>query len=95
MVNLGGRETNDLVWKDVNVSQAGRRHLVFRCAAPEERTFFVQMDGGEKRPLSVAATRGGFAEVSLPVELEAGVHVVRLLNAAAAMPDVDFMRIRR
>ena len=92
-VNLGGRETNDLVWKDVCVSKPGRRRLVFRCAAPEARAFFVQVDGGEGRPLSVAATPGGFAEASLSVELEAGVHAVRLSNASGPMPDVDFMRV--
>ena len=93
-VNLGGRETNDLIWRDVNVASSGQRHLVFRCASQEERTFFVQIDGGEKMPLTIPATAGGFAEASLSVKLEAGCHSIRLSNDAAPMPDIDFMRIQ-
>ena len=93
-VNLGGRETNDLIWRDVNVSSSGERRLVFRCASREERTFFVQVDGGEKMPLTIPATAGGFAEASLSVKLEAGCHSFRLSNDAAPMPDIDFMRIQ-
>ena len=94
VVNLGGRETNDLIWRDVNVASSGQRHLVFRCASQEERTFFVQIDGGEKMPLTIPTTAGGFAEASLSVKLEAGNHSIRLLNGAAPMPDIDFMRIQ-
>ena len=94
VVNLGGRETNDLIWKDVHISRAGHRQLVFRCATPEERTFFVQVDGGEKRPLAVPATADGFAEISLPVELRVGVHAIRLSNGVALMPDIDRLTIR-
>ena len=94
VVNLGGRETNDLIWRDVNVASSGQRHLVFRCASQEERTFFVQIDGGEKMPLTIPATGDGFAEASLLVKLEAGCHSIRLSNDAAPMPDIDFMRIQ-
>ena len=37
----------------------------------------------------------GFAEISLDVELKKGVRSVRLSNAYAKAPDVDFMRINR
>ena len=94
VVNLGGRETNDLIWRDVNVSSSGERCLVFRCASQGERTFFVQIDGGEKMPLTIPATAGGFAEASLSVKLDAGCHSIRLSNDAAPMPDIDFMRIQ-
>ena len=92
-VNLGSRDTNDLVWKDVFVSKSGIRTLVFRYFSPEARTFFVQIDGGEKMRLDAAATADRGAEVSLPVELSAGIHAIRLSNASAPMPDIDFMRI--
>ena len=94
VVNLGGRETNDLVWRDVNVSASGMRCLVFRCASQGKRTFFVQLDGGEKTPLTIPATGDGFVEASLSVKLEAGKHSIRLSNDAAPMPDIDFMRIQ-
>ena len=93
VVNLGGRETNDLIWRDVSVSSSGERRLVFRCVTQDERMFFVQIDGGEKMPLTVSAAADGFAGASISVKLEAGVHSIRLSNAAAPMPDIDFMRI--
>ena len=93
VVNLGGRETNDLVWRDVHVSTPGRRLLVFRCTSPESRKFFVQIDGARQMPVEVPATGTGFIEVSLPVTLSAGVHGIRLSNASSPMPDIDFMRL--
>ena len=93
VVNLGGRETNDIVWKDVHVSEPGPRRLVFRGSSPERRKFFVQVDGGVKRELDFPATGEWSKEVSLPVNLARGVHTVRLSNASAPMPDIDFMRI--
>ena len=93
VVNLGRRETNDLIWRNVHVAVSGQRRLVFRCSSPEERTFFVHIDGGRKMPLVVPATDGEFVEVPLSVELAAGLHTIRLSNAAAPMPDVDFMRM--
>ena len=89
---LGNRESNDLVWKDVKVLQGGRRTLAFTYSSPEDRSFFVQVDGGAKR--QVAAPKGAFATVSIEVELTEGVHAIRLSNPTAWMPDVDVMRIR-
>ena len=89
---LGNRESNDLVWKDVKVLQGGRRTLAFTYSAPEDRSFFVQVDGGAKQ--EVAAPKGDHATVTVGVELTEGVHAIRLSNATAWMPDVDVMRIR-
>ena len=93
VVNLGKRDTNDLVWKDVFVVEAGKRTLVFRCRSPKKCGFVVQVDGGVRMPLSVEGTNGGFADVRLEVELGSGVHAVRLSNPHSAMPDIDFMRV--
>ena len=93
VVNLGGRETNDLVWRDVHVSTPGRRLLVFRCTSPGPGKFFVQIDGARQMPVEVPATSTGFIEVSLPVTLSASVHGIRLSNASSPMPDIDFMRL--
>ena len=89
---LGNRESNDLVWKDVKVLQGGRRTLAFTYSAPEDRSFFVQVDGGAKQ--EVAAPKGDHATVTVGVELAEGVHAIRLSNATAWMPDIDVMRIR-
>ena len=92
VLNLGRRDTNDLVWKDVFVSESGRCTLVFRCSSPEKRVFFVQVDGGERRKLECSATAGRFVDVVFETELGRGVHSVRLVNPYAPMPDVDCMR---
>ena len=94
VVNLGKRDTNDLVWKDVNVSSAGKYTLKFRCSSPEERSFLVQIDGGERQQLKCPATDGKFIDVLLQAELGKGVHAVRLTNPYASMPDIDFMGIQ-
>ena len=88
---LGNRESNDLVWKDVKVLAGGRRTLAFTYSAPEDRSFFVQVDGGAK--LEVKAPKGVFATVTADVELSAGVHRIRLSNPTAWAPDIDVMRI--
>ena len=93
VVNLGGRETNDLIWKDVQISASGKRRLTLRYAAKEPCSLFVQVDGGVKKELPIAASNGGFAEVSFELELAKGKHTVRLSNPTAAMPDIDCMEI--
>ena len=92
-VNLGKRDTNDLIWRDVHVSAKGRRTLRFRCASPEARTFLVQIDGGESRQLKCPATDGKFVDVQLQAELDKGAHTVRLTNPYASMPDIDAMYV--
>ncbi len=92
-VNLGRRNSNDLVWHDVFISKPGRYTFTFRCSSPDERKFLVQIDGGERAALKCRATGEGFDDVHYRPTLEAGVHTVRLTNPYAPMPDVDFMRL--
>ena len=93
VTNLGARASNDLVWKDVFVSSAGRRKLAFRCVSPVKREFFVQIDGGEAQKLAVPASGSDFVEVAVDVELSRGVHSVRLFNPSAPMPVIDKMEV--
>lgn len=95
VVNLGGRDTNDLIWKDVHVSESGKYDLVFRCESKENRNIYVQVDGGERRRLYFQNLKDGFADITLPVDLAKGNHVVRLVNPYGMMPDVDFMKVVR
>ena len=73
---------------------AEERTLVFRCASPFKRHFFVQIDGGEKRKVAVSATHGAFVEASLSVELTQGVHSIRVSNASGWAPDIDVMTLK-
>jgi hypothetical protein len=94
VVDLGEFASNDLVWRDVQVSTAGDFRLVFRCSSPELRGFSAQIDGGAPHELLVPATADGFTDVSVAVRLGKGVHAIRLSNAAAPMPNVDCLTIR-
>ena len=93
VVNLGRRDTNDIVWKDVLVEEPGKRTLAFRCSSPEKRSFIVQVDGGKRMLLDVGATNGAFVDVKLEVSLDKGLHAIRLSNHYSAMPDIDFMQV--
>ena len=92
-VNLGKRDTNDLVWKDVYVSSNGKYTFKFRCSSPEERSFLVQIDDGVRQQLKCPATDGKFVDVLLQAELGKGTHAVRLTNPYASMPDLDVMYV--
>lgn len=92
---LGNRETNDLVWKDVNILESGKRELEFLCSAPDgDRVFDVQIDGGKPQRLTVKATDGGFVPVTLEATLKRSVHTIRLTNATGWAPDIDCLRLR-
>ncbi len=88
---LGGRESNDLVWKDVRVSRAGEYELALDYAPGGETRFaFLQIDGGERIRFE---TKAGTTRVVLPVTLSAGVHAVRLSNPTAGTADFDRMTL--
>ena len=94
VAHLGKRPTNDLVWKDVKIEKAGRRTLEFLCSSAAESGFTVEVDGKAVATLKVKTQRDVFEPVSVEVELTAGLHAIRLSNAADAMPDVDVLRLR-
>ena len=95
VVNLGARESNDLIWKSVNVSESGKYRLTFRVSTPEPRKFYVQVDGGAKERLWIGKATDGFSDTHLDVELKKGLHSIRLTNAYAKTPDIDFMRVEK
>lgn len=91
--HLGRRASNDLVWKDVKIEKTGRRTLEFLCSSADERGFAVEIDGRKVADLKVKTQRDVFEPFAADVELEAGVHDIRLSNATAPMPDVDVLRL--
>lgn len=94
VVNLGGSDGNDLIWKDVTVFSDGKRRLSIRHAAEDGRGFFVQIDGGA--PIAVKPEKSAytFAVSTVEAELKRGTHTVRLFNPDAPMPDIDMMSVR-
>ena len=91
---LGKRDANDLIWKEVKIDRGGKRTLVFRYSSPDDRRFFLQIDGGEKIAVKTPPTRSNMNEVSVDVDLEPDVHSVRISSPDAWGPDIDVMYIR-
>ncbi len=88
---LGGKETRDLTWKNVYVSEAGEYDLLINCFG-QKNPFYLQLDGGEKILLK-GATAGDCARVT--VKLSAGEHTVRLSNQTASLPPIDYLKVIR
>lgn len=93
VVNLGGRDTNDLIWKNVYFSTAGKRTLVFECASDKARTMYLSIDGAAPVKLKVADTAGKFVPLQCEVDFPAGVYEIRLFNPWSKIPVVDRMII--
>ncbi len=93
VVNLGGRDSNDLIWKNVYFSTDGRRKLVFECASDKVRTMYLSIDGAAPVKLKVADTAGKFVSIRHEVDLSAGVHEIRLFNPWSKIPVIDRMII--
>ena len=89
---LGGRATNDIVWREVKVDADRTYFLSFDCQSSDDRSFLMSIDGG--RPCRIAVKGGErVAPAGEIVRLSPGVHSVRLFNDEAPMPDIDCMRI--
>ena len=91
---LGNRETNDLVWKDVRIVKGGKRTLEILCASPEDREFYVQVDGKSMPRVTCKTTGGAFVPLAVKADLAPGVHTVRIYNPAGWTPDIDLMRVK-
>ena len=90
---LGNAAGNDLIWKNVFVSSAGKYELSFSVRGFDGRTFEVSVDGGA--PVALSASGGEFSSVAATFRLAAGRHEIRISNANAWAPDVDLMRVKR
>lgn len=93
VANVGARDTNDLVWKDVKFSAPGSRRLVLWCSSRGRRSMLLQVDGGAPVAIEVGDTAGAFVPVVREVECPAGLHVVRISNPWAKAPDIDRMTV--
>ena len=93
VINLGGRDSNDLIWKNVYFSTDGSRKLVFECASDKVRTMYLSIDGGAPVKLKVADTAGKFVPLQCEVDFSAGVHEIRLFNPWSKIPVIDRMII--
>ena len=92
---LGRSADNFLEWRDVQVGQSGRYRLTFGYISGENRSMQVSVNGERVQNLT-NLNSGGFNKVAsraVTVRLNAGTNIIRLSNASAWMPDVDYMKV--
>lgn len=94
---LGKRPSNDLIWKEVQVDEAGEYMLSFDYFSSSDREFDLTVNTGMPVRVSTPATKINNVDyiktVSVRVKLNAGINTVRLSNDANWMPDIDKMII--
>jgi hypothetical protein len=91
---LGNREQNDLQWRNVYSQEGGEYKLTIGYICGENRNITISVNG--KRVQTISANSGGWDKVgkkTLTVELQKGSNVIRLSNASAWMPDIDYIDV--
>jgi hypothetical protein len=91
---LGGREANDLRWRDVWSADGGEYKLTIGFICGESRGITVTVNGRKVQTLSVNS--GGWQKVgkkTITIQLNQGRNEIRLSNASNWMPDIDYMEI--
>ena len=93
---LGENADNCLIWDDVWSRHGGDYTLTFRVLSAEDRQFDVEVNG--RKVSTLTANSGAWNQwttVSLPVHLKPQTNTIRIANAEAFMPDVDYMMIMK
>ena len=89
---IGGRDNNDLQWRNVYSENGGEYKLRVYFVTGENRTMKLSVNGGEA--LVHTGNSGGWSTVGyaeFDVVLEKGENVVRLFNENSYMGDIDKM----
>ncbi len=89
---LGGRDVNDLQWRNVFSEEGGEYTLRVYFITGEDRTMKLSVNDGE--PITYTGNSGGWSSVGyaeFDVVLQKGENVVRLFNESAYMGDIDKM----
>ena len=92
---LGNSANNYLEWRDVCVTTSGTYDLAIGYISGENRSMKLYVDGELVQNLT-GLNSGAWNRVakrSVKVQLEEGLHTVRLSNASAWMPDIDCMEL--
>lgn len=93
---LGQNAGNCLVWNDVWSRKGGDYELTFRVLSAEDRQFDVEVNGLKVGTLTANSGEWNqWTTVSIPVHLQAHQNSIRIANAEAYMPDVDYMEVKK
>ena len=92
---LGQKEQNDLLFRDVYSFEGGEYKLTIGYISGENRNITVGVNGATVTTVNVNS--GGWQTVgkkTLTVNLVKGRNVIRLSNAKAWMPDIDYIELK-
>ncbi len=91
---LGCSEKNDLVWPSVYSNEGGEYKLTIGFITGENRSITLSVNGKKVQTMSVNS--GGWSTVgrkTVKIQLEKGCNKIRLSNASAWMPDIDYIEL--
>ena len=92
---LGQSERNDLVWSNVGAQKGGKRQLTIAYLSGEERELTVSVNGKPQQTLKLnSGAWDRVGEVTIPIKLKKGQNTIRLSNAEAWMPDIDYIELK-
>ena len=83
-----------LSWKDVKIPHGGRWTFEFRLVSPDDRSFFVSVDGVRRTCVEASTSKGYLVTVKTSLDLTAGTHAITLVAPDAGWaPDLDRLRL--
>ena len=91
---LGGKDKNDLQWRNVYSQEGGNYKLTIGYICGESRNITVSVNGKKVQTLSVNS--GGWEAVarrSITIQLLQGMNTIRLSNSTSWMPDIDYIEV--
>lgn len=92
---LGGRESNDLQWRNIYSRRGGFYTMQIGLVGDEGESCCVSVNGRLiSNDAALPCDSGETGTVSMRVKLRKGLNTIRLHNAAGPMPDVDYMKLQ-
>ncbi len=92
---LGYSEQNDLQWRNVYSNEGGKYLLTIAYITGENRNINISVNGNKVQTISVnSGAWDKVATKTVNIELQKGCNVIRLSNASAWMPDIDYIDLQ-
>lgn len=92
---LGYSEQNDLQWRNVYSNEGGKYQLTIAYISGENRNINIGVNGNNVQTINVnSGAWDKVATKTVNIELQKGCNTIRLSNASAWMPDIDYIDLQ-
>lgn len=95
VVNAGRSESNDIVFNNVYVNNAGNYKLLIRYRGIEDCDSWIYVNQQPVTGYHVRCSHNGFDEMTVNVHLEKGVNVIRFHNKESRLPEIDYIDVSK